>query len=367
MKEKPKMPGQMRAALVAVAAILTATACAARAEEPFYKGKRISLIINFAAGGPTDIEGRLFAKHLVKHIDGTPNLIVQNMDGAGGMIGSNYLAEVAPRDGTALGYFTGSAWRYVMTPDKYRVDFRSYQFVAYQPGVSIAFARTDIPPGLKDATDIVKTKDVIAGGLGPENSKDLLIRLGLDMLGVPHGYVTSYRGSAAARLALQQREINFYAESPPSYRALVEPTLVKSGVVIPIWYDPSYDGENFSASRQIDGLAIPAFHELYQKIKGTMPSGPLWDAYRTVITVNGAMQRLFVLPPGAPPAAVEALRKAVVKLNGDPAYQDETVKTIGFVPEWNSGPDVNGRVRQALSAQPEMRAFLADYIQKRKK
>ena len=100
------------------------------ADEPFYKGKRLSLIINFAAGGPTDIEGRLLAKHLAKHIDGHPGVLVQNMDGAGGMVGAGYLGEVAPKDGTALGYFTGSAWRYANNPERFRVDFRSYEFVA---------------------------------------------------------------------------------------------------------------------------------------------------------------------------------------------------------------------------------------------
>jgi hypothetical protein len=57
---------------------------AARADEPYYRGKRVTIVINYAAGGPTDIEGRLFAKHVVKHLDGPASLIVQNMDGAGG-------------------------------------------------------------------------------------------------------------------------------------------------------------------------------------------------------------------------------------------------------------------------------------------
>ena len=47
-------------------------------------------MINFAPGGPTDIEGRLFAKHIVKHIDGQPTIVVQNKDGAGGMVGASY-------------------------------------------------------------------------------------------------------------------------------------------------------------------------------------------------------------------------------------------------------------------------------------
>ena len=87
----------------------------AHADEPYYKGKRINVIINFAAGGPTDIEGRIFTKHLIRHIAGQPGIIVQNMDGAGGMIGANYLGEIAPKDGTVMGYFTGAAWREVMT------------------------------------------------------------------------------------------------------------------------------------------------------------------------------------------------------------------------------------------------------------
>jgi tripartite-type tricarboxylate transporter receptor subunit TctC len=336
----------------------------AAADEPFYKGKRLSLIINFAAGGPTDIEGRLLAKHLTKHIGGHPSVLVQNMDGAGGMIGAGYLGEVAPKDGTTLGYFTGSAWRYANNPERFRVDFRTYEFVAYQPGTSIAYMRTDVPPGIKDATDIIKARGVVAGGLGAENSKDLLLRLGLDMFGVGYKYVTSYRGSSAARLALQQNEINFYAESPPSYRAVVEPTLVRDGAAIGIWYDANPGAEIGHAPRQVEGLPILSFPDLYRKIKGEMPSGQLWDAYRTVLTVNGAMQRQIVFPPGVPGAAVAALRAAVLRLNGDKEHAEEAARTIGYVPEWVAGPDTNNEVRTAITISPDMVSFIADFLRR---
>ena len=341
-----------------------ASAPQGKADEPFYRGKRLSLIINFAAGGPTDIEGRLLAKHLGKHIEGHPGIIVQNMDGAGGMIGAGFLGEVAPKDGTVLGYFTGSAWRYANNPERFRVDFRSYEFVAYQPGTSIAYMRTDVPPGIKEPADIVKAKGVVAGGLGAENSKDLLLRLGLDMLGVPYKYVTSYRGSQAARLALQQNEINVYAESPPSYRAVVAPSLVKEGLAIGLWYDANPGAELGHPSRQVEGLPIVSFPDLYRKIKGDVPSGQLWDAYRTILTVNGAMQRQIVLPPGAPPAALAALRAAVLELNDDKEHAEEAARTIGFVPEWVAGPDTNNEVRSAITISPDMRAFIADYVRR---
>src|SRR6516164_9891165 len=126
----------IRSAALALAVLL---ASAAAAEEPFYKGKRITLLINFAAGGPTDIEGRLFAKYLVKHIEGEPGIIVQNIDGAGGLVGASYLGEVAPKDGTYIGYLSGTSWLYVSEPERWRVDFRSYEFVAYEPGTTVHF------------------------------------------------------------------------------------------------------------------------------------------------------------------------------------------------------------------------------------
>ncbi len=77
------------------------------AERPFYQGKNVNFIINFAAGGPTDIEGRIVARHLAKHIPGQPSIVPQNMAGAGGVTGINFLGEVAKPDGLTMGYFTG--------------------------------------------------------------------------------------------------------------------------------------------------------------------------------------------------------------------------------------------------------------------
>src|SRR3979490_1474813 len=190
--------------------ILAAAVSDAQAQEPYYKGKRLTVLINFTAGGPTDIEGRLLAKHLADHVESRPSVIVQNMDGAGGMIGAGYLGEVAPKDGTMVGYLTGTAWRYANDPERFRTDFRTYEFLAYQPGSTVYYARADVAPGLKDATDIVKAQDLVAGGLGAENAKDLLIRLALDMLGVPYRYVTPFPGSQAARPALLRKENTFF-------------------------------------------------------------------------------------------------------------------------------------------------------------
>src|SRR6266481_7287233 len=245
---------RVQAALVGFCAALGVAAGVAEApaQEPYYKGKRLTVLINFAAGGPTDIEGRLFAKYLIRHIDGAPSMIVQNMDGAGGVIGAQYLGEVAPKDGTAMGYLSGTSWIYVSEPERFRVDFKSYEFIAYQPGTTVHFVRTDVPPGIKEPADIVKAQGLIAGGLSIDTSKDLRLRLGLDMLGVPYKYVTGYRSSPPARLALQRGEINMFSESPPSYRSIVEPQLVKTGQAIPVWWDEVNDPP--PPQKQMEGL-----------------------------------------------------------------------------------------------------------------
>src|ERR1700716_930504 len=154
-----------------VAALLVAAA--AHADDPFYKGKRLTILINFAPGGPTDIEGRLFARHLARHIDGAPSLVIQNMDGAGGIVGAKYMGEVAPRDGSIAGYFTGTAFMYALDPERFRVDFKTYQFVATQAGTTVHFVRTDVSPGMKEPTDIIKAKDLMLGGLSGDTPKDL--------------------------------------------------------------------------------------------------------------------------------------------------------------------------------------------------
>jgi tripartite-type tricarboxylate transporter receptor subunit TctC len=341
---------------------LLASAPAAAQTDPFYKGKRLTLLINFAAGGPADIEGRLFARYFGKHIDGEPGIVVQNRDGAGGLVGTNYLGELGPRDGTMAGYLTAAAWNSVIEPAAYRVDFGTFEFVAYQPVNVVYFMRADMPPGMKSGADLMRAIDLVAGGLAADSSKDLLIRLALDMLGLSYKYVTGFRSSAPARLALQRGEINFFSESSPSYFSVVEPALVKTGQAIPVWYDPIYDGRTFAPFAPMDSQLVPGFHDFYRRAKGTAPSGRMWDAYRANLAIDSAMLRTVVLPPGVPAAAVSALRNAIERLNGDAEFAQEAQKSLQFVPHYITGAGLNERVRRTLVVSPDVRNFVLDYV-----
>jgi hypothetical protein len=140
--------------------------------------------------------------------------------------------------------------------------------------------------------------------------------------------------------------------------------MVKSGMVTPLYYDPNYDGESFSVPSVMKGSPVPGFPEFYRAVKGGVPSGMLWDVYRTNLAVDSAMLRTLAMPPGTPKAAVDALRTALARLNDDKDYAAEALKSIQFVPHYETGPDINARVRRNLNVSPEIRAFVLDYMKK---
>ena len=186
------------------------------------------------------------------------------------------------------------------------------------------------------------------------------------MLGIPYRHVTGYSSTEKARLAFQRNEINLTGETTPAYRRSIE-GLVRAGEAVPLFLNPDWNGEALSMPKQAEGLDVLPFQELYQRIKGARPSGPLWDAYLANLALTSTMSRFLVLPPGTPPAAQLALQAAVKRVNNDKAFAEETMNSIGYVPEAVTGPHTNRQVRQALNVSPDVRSFVADYIKRAKK
>ena len=90
-------------ALLAVPLIaLTASPAAAQSVADFYRGRTIQMVIGVSAGGDYDLRARLLARYMSKHIPGNPKIVPQNMLGAGGLVAANWLAHVAPRDGSVM-------------------------------------------------------------------------------------------------------------------------------------------------------------------------------------------------------------------------------------------------------------------------
>ncbi|MDA0652166.1 MAG: hypothetical protein O3C49_02675 [Proteobacteria bacterium] len=354
--------------LLAVASVFAFAATGTATAKDFFKGKRLTILINYSAGGPTDIEARLFARHIGGLIAGNPQVISKNMAGAGGVVATNFLGQSAKPNGLTMAYFTAIASTQAFTPLKdagLKVDSSKFPIIATQAGTSYGYIRKDTPPGINKPEDIMKAHGMKVSGLRAQSSLDLRERLALDMLGVKHGYVTGYRGSSKARIAVMQGEAHMHTESQPSFRAKVIPTMIDTGMAIGLWYYPFDDGERvWSPAALSKGLTLMSFDKFYEKMKGEKPSGILWKAFREVNRSSSMVQRSLLLPPGSPKAAIDALRKAVVALNSDPDFARDAQKTVNFVPNYDVGAAAEKLTKVSTSLSPEVIEFLKGYIAK---
>src|SRR5262252_9816528 len=94
------------AVAAALLAVLPSSAALAQSPADFYRGRSIDLYINVSVGGGYDLYARMVARHLGKHIPGNPTILPKNMEGAGGMRLANWLYNIGPKDGTAIGAVT---------------------------------------------------------------------------------------------------------------------------------------------------------------------------------------------------------------------------------------------------------------------
>lgn len=336
------------------------------AEKPLYQGKTLNIVINFAAGGPTDIESRIFAKHLPRHIPGQPTVTVQAMGGGGGLTAANYIGEVAKPDGMTAAYFTGSLFQQQIKDAALRVDLSKFGFVTGVHGVTVSYIRTDVAPGMKKPADFVKAQKFRAAGLGVSSSKDVRFRLSFDLLGLKYDYVTGYNNSSDARLAVQRGEAQYHDETLPSYRTQVEPQMVKTGMVMPIYYTDlvALSGE-ILVSRDVPEL-LP-FSYYYKEIFGKAPSGIKYEALKAANMSSTNMTRMVLLPPKAPAEAIAILRKAFDGLARDQDFIQEAISVMRFQPRFEVGEAGERLFRQASNTSPEIVSFLRKYIEEANK
>jgi tripartite-type tricarboxylate transporter receptor subunit TctC len=335
-----------------------------QAAEAFdYTGKTITMVVNQAAGGSTDIEARLLARHLPRVVPGHPTVIVQNITGAGGSIAANWLGEVARADGLVMGYFAGLTSQAALKGKNLRIDLKQFPLLATSPGINVTFARRDLLSRMETPDDFLKASDFWIGGLSADSNKDVRLRMQMDLLGLKYHYLTGFKGSSEARLALRRKEIQVYVEALSAYRSSVEPMVAK-GEVLPIWYDPLFkDGKAYRSPATRDIPAEP-FDEFIRRVKGAEPSGEMWDAYKLVTQFSTTFLYLMMMPPRTPADAVETLTAAITKLNDDPAYQEETKRVLGTAADYGIGSSHHAEFLKTISPSASVREFVAQYITK---
>jgi tripartite-type tricarboxylate transporter receptor subunit TctC len=198
----------LRKAAVIAALVLLSAATAARAEDaPDFKGKTLTIIASFEAGGPYDFYSRLVARFIGAHLPGTPNVIVQNMPGAGGLRGANYLYNVAARDGSVMGVVsqTVAVGQILATTPGIQYDARKYTWIG-RINANVEVEHTWHASGVKSIAD-AKTREVIVAGTGPTSSSVVMPRLMNELIGTRFKVVTGFQGPTSAQLALERGEV----------------------------------------------------------------------------------------------------------------------------------------------------------------
>ena len=162
----------LRTALVALVVMVLGAVVPNAASAQFFKGKTITMIVNYPAGGPTDLEGRIVAQHLPAFIPGNPSVIVKNVGGAGGLIGSNQLGEAAP-NGETMGFFTLDVSSQILGNPAQKTQFQGFVYIAGVESPLVVYIRRDTPPGIGTAADLMKTNGFKALSLNAESTNTI--------------------------------------------------------------------------------------------------------------------------------------------------------------------------------------------------
>jgi len=292
----------------------------------YFAGKTVTVLVNFSAGGPTDIFARMVAQFLDKHIPGRPKVIVENKAGAGGVIGANQLYRVARKDGLTVGMFSSPFASQVIQGEGVQYDSAGFIWLAGVNESQVSYASSSL--GVRSARDLAQAREeIVVGGLSPDNSKDMAMRTFLNMMGVPYKYVTGYPGQADVVLAFRRGEVNYAEDSLTSYAATVVP-MIREGQVVPMGQRGIVKNGQFVRDPRVPD--VPTFFETATEMKGESVKQTVDYRAMALLVELGTMLRAIVYPPGTDPMLVEAMQQAMADTFADPELQATAEKQLGF-------------------------------------
>jgi tripartite-type tricarboxylate transporter receptor subunit TctC len=287
------------------------------AQENFYKGKTIKVVIGTTPGALYDQWSRVIAAHMGKHIPGNPELVPQNMPGAGHKIAANYVYNVAKPDGlTLIGSIVPSLYfDQLLGRKEVQYDWSKFVWIGSPvKGESQMYMRADSP--YKTMDDVRKAAEPPrCGGQSTSDQAYFLPKLFEETLGTKFKLVTGYPGGPEIDLAVERGEIHCRAFTIEAFFAR-EPYLS--------WVKNKFVRNIIQTGRQKDPRLpdTPTIYELMDRYKTT-------DAGRrlaTVMLAAGELGRPMLGSPGIPAGRVKILREAFEKTMKDPEFLAEIAK-----------------------------------------
>jgi tripartite-type tricarboxylate transporter receptor subunit TctC len=270
----------------------------------FYRGNSIRLVVGADATGEYDATARLLARHLSRHLPGSPKIVVQNMPGASGIKSANYLAALAPRDGTVLATFNKSMPLYESTrlPN---TNYKSAQFnwigsLTHSNNLVVVAGRTGVMT-LQDA----KAREVTMGSIGAGGTMSTYPLILNNALGTRFRLVQGYASGNLVDFALERGEVDGRGSYTWADLKAKRAQWLRDGTVHVL--------VQFGLEREPDLARVPLATDL--------GGSDIERAAFGFLSSDIPIGKPFLLPPQVPPERVAAMRRAFSDALADPALR----------------------------------------------
>ncbi len=304
------------AAFVLAVALLAGPAQADEVAD-FYKGKRVTLLVSYGPGGGYDVYARTLARHISRHIPGNPSIVVQNMPGAGSLRGTNYLYNVAPKDGTVFGTFARNMAMLglVKTGQNIQFDPRKFTWLgsssSLQNDAYVLIVRRDAKVKTVEEARRPGGPPIILGSTAEGASSDAMAVLLREWLGFNVKVIPGYTDSGVLYLAIERGEVDGRTSGLSSVRSNK-----------PDWLKPNGFGRVMVVFGR--GTRFPEFPDAptaRELAKNTADRNLI-----EILEMPYALSRPYAAPPDVPADRARALQQAFMATHKDPAYLADAAK-----------------------------------------
>ena len=317
-----------------LAALVLCVVTTAHAQEDFYRGRTVTLVVGYSAGGGYDQYARLVARHLGRHIPGNPNVIVQNMPGAASMTSVRHLDANAPKDGTVITTFDpGLVTESFASPDVFKVRFSDYQWIGtLLRDIRICYAST--ASGIRTWAEMMSRKEFLIGNTAKGSNAYVNGAILRKVFHAPVRQISGYPGSNEQRLAVERGELE---GACASWSALPQDWIVNRKISVLARFGPQRPADMPADAPYVNDLAT------------TQEQRDVLD----ILNAPGLLGRPFILAREVPRERMQILTAALAQTLRDPALLAEANKQSLPI-ELFSADESEKIIRTIYSASPEL-------------
>jgi tripartite-type tricarboxylate transporter receptor subunit TctC len=305
--------------------------------EGFYKDKKVRMLVGYGVGTGNDLYMRLLARHIGKHIPGRPTIVPENMPGAGSMVMMNYLYNVAPRDGSAIGVPSRNlAVEPLLGNEQARYEALKFIWLGSMSR-DVATCITWHTSGIKTVEDATR-REVPVGATGAPADSNIFPKLLNAVLGTKFKTVLGYPDSAAVGIAMERREIDGYCSFTWSAIKSARPQWVAEKQINVVL--------QLSLSKHPELLSVPLIMDLARD-----------EADRQIFALAFGTQKMgrpAAAPPGVPADRADALRQAFSATMADAEFLEDARRSAVEVDGPISGVEVDAILRQIYATPKDV-------------